>query len=288
LTLLALAPYLVAGVVTASIVVLPAITFSILYGILRFPNFAVGAYLTVGAYVALAVERGLGWPIAASAAAALAATGVAAVAIDRLVFRPRRRSRPLTLLVMSIGIAFILENAVRFFWGNDLQSFDVPVRRPWVLGPVRLNADQLWIVAVAALFVVLVHLLLSTTRVGKAMRATADNPDLASVRGIDTEGVIALTCFVGGVLSAASGILLGLDSVLSPLMGWNLLILVFAAAILGGIGSVYGAMLGALSIGVVAELSTAFLPASYKGAIGFVIMAVLLLFRPRGLLGAPA
>jgi branched-subunit amino acid ABC-type transport system permease component len=286
--MLGFAPYVVAGIVTASIVVLPAITFSILYGILRFPNFAVGAYLTVGAYVAHAANQGFRWSMPASAVAALGATGALAVAVDRLAFRPRRRSRPLTLLVISIGVAFILENAVRFVWGNDLQSYDVPVRRPWVLGPLRLNADQFWIVGAAGAFTIAVHLLLKLTRIGKAMRATADNADLASVRGIDTERVVAATSFLGGVLSGASGVLLGLDSVLTPLMGWNLLIFVFAAAILGGIGSVYGAMLGAVSIGLVAELSTAFLPASYKGALSFLIMAVLLLFRPRGLLGTSA
>jgi branched-subunit amino acid ABC-type transport system permease component len=286
--MLGFAPYVVAGIVTASIVVLPAITFSILYGILRFPNFAVGAYLTVGAYVAYAANQGFRWSMPASAVAALGATGALAVAVDRLAFRPRRRSRPLTLLVISIGVAFILENAVRFVWGNDLQSYDVPVRRPWVLGPLRLNADQFWIVGAAGAFTIAVHLLLKLTRIGKAMRATADNADLASVRGIDTERVVAATSFLGGVLSGASGVLLGLDSVLTPLMGWNLLIFVFAAAILGGIGSVYGAMLGAVSIGLVAELSTAFLPASYKGALSFLIMAVLLLFRPRGLLGTSA
>jgi branched-subunit amino acid ABC-type transport system permease component len=286
--MLGFAPYVVAGIVTASIVVLPAITFSILYGILRFPNFAVGAYLTVGAYVAHAANQGFRWSMPASAVAALGATGALAVAVDRLAFRPRRRSRPLTLLVISIGVAFILENAVRFVWGNDLQSYDVPVRRPWVLGPLRLNADQFWIVGAAGAFTIAVHLLLKLTRIGKAMRATADNADLASVRGIDTERVVAATSFLGGILSGASGVLLGLDSVLTPLMGWNLLIFVFAAAILGGIGSVYGAMLGAVSIGLVAELSTAFLPASYKGALSFLIMAVLLLFRPRGLLGTAA
>jgi branched-subunit amino acid ABC-type transport system permease component len=286
--MLGFAPYAVAGIVTASIVVLPAITFSILYAILRFPNFAVGAYLTVGAYVAFAANQGLRWPMTASVVTALGVTGALAVAVDRLAFRPRRRSRPLTLLVISIGVAFILENAVRFAWGNDLQSYDVPVRRPWILGPLRLNVDQLWIVAVAGAFTIAVHVLLRLTRIGKAMRATADNADLASVRGIDTERVVAATSFLGGVLSGASGVLLGLDAVLSPLMGWNLLIFVFAAAILGGIGSVYGAMLGALSIGLVAEFSTAFLPASYKGALSFLIMAVLLLFRPRGLLGTAA
>ncbi len=281
----ALAPYLVAGVVTGSVLVLPAIAFSILYSILRFPNFAIGAYLTAGAYAAFAANRGLGWPMAASFTVAVVATAALAVAVDRLTFRPMRQSRPLALLVTSIGVAFVLENLVRFFWGNELQSYDVPVRRPWVAGPFRLNGDQLWIMAVAAVFLLAVHLLLASTRIGKAMRATADNVDLAAVRGIEPERIVALTSAMGGALSGAAGVLLGIDSIVSPTMGWNILILVFAAATLGGIGSAYGAMLGALSIGFVTELSTALFPPTYKTAFGFAIMAVLLLFRPRGLLG---
>jgi branched-subunit amino acid ABC-type transport system permease component len=284
----ALAPYLVAGVVTGSVLVLPAIAFSILYSILRFPNFAIGAYLTAGAYAAFAANRGLGWPMAASFAVAVVATAALAVAVDRLTFRPMRQSRPLALLVTSIGVAFVLENLVRFFWGNELQSYDVPVRRPWVAGPFRLNGDQLWIMAVAAVLLLAVHLLLAFTRIGKAMRATADNVDLAAVRGIEPERIVAITSALGGALSGAAGVLLGIDSIVSPTMGWNILILVFAAATLGGIGSAYGAMLGAVSIGLVAELSTAVFPPTYKTAFGFAIMAVLLLFRPRGLLGSRA
>jgi branched-subunit amino acid ABC-type transport system permease component len=281
----ALAPYLVAGLVTGSIVVLPAITFSILYSILRFPNFAVGAYMTVGAYIALILNRDAGWPIGAGALAALVGVALFAVVVDWLTFRRMRRARPLALLVTSIGVAFIAENIIRFVWGNELQSYDVPLTRSHVVGPVRINADELWVMAVTVIFLVFIHLLLRFTKIGKAMRATADNPDLASVRGIDTEKIITATWILGGAMSGTAGVLLGLDSVISPLMGWNLLILVFAAAILGGIGSVYGAMLGSFSIGLVAELSSAFFPPSYKGAFGFAIMAVLLLFRPSGLLG---
>jgi branched-chain amino acid transport system permease protein len=141
-----LAPYVVAGVVTAGILVLPAVTFSMLYSILRFPNFAIGAYLTLGAYAAFAVNRGLRWGLGPSFAVALAASALVALVVDRLAFRPMRRARPLALLVNSIGVAFVLENVPRLVWGNDLQSYDVPVRRPWVLGPVRINADQLWII----------------------------------------------------------------------------------------------------------------------------------------------
>jgi branched-subunit amino acid ABC-type transport system permease component len=280
-----LAPYLVAGVVTGSILVLPAIAFSILYSILRFPNFAIGAYMTTGAYVAFAANRGLGWSIAASFVVAVVATAGLAVVVDRLTFRRMRLSRPLVLLVTSIGIAFVLENLARFFWGNDLQSYDVAVRRPWVVGPFRINGDQIWIMAVAAAFLLAVHALLAFTKIGKAMRAAADNSELASVRGIEPERIVVITSALGGGLSGAAGVLLGIDSIVSPTMGGNVLILVFAAAILGGIGSAYGAMLGAVSIAFVAELSTAVFPPTYKTAFGFAIMAVLLLFRPRGLLG---
>jgi branched-subunit amino acid ABC-type transport system permease component len=279
------APYLMAGVVTASIVVLPAVTFSILYSLLRFPNFAIGAYMTAGAYAAFAMNRGLGWAMLPSFVVGVAAPAAVAVVVDRLAFRPMRRSRPLALLVTSIGVAFFLENLTRFFWGNDLQSYNVPARRPHALGPFRINIDQVWILIVAVAFLVVVHLLLKFTKLGKAMRGTADNPDLASVRGIDTERIISFTWVLGGGMSGAAGVLLGLDSVISPMMGWNVLILVFAAAILGGIGSAYGAMLGALAIGLVAECSTAVFPATYKVAFGFLIMAGLLFFWPRGLLG---
>jgi branched-chain amino acid transport system permease protein len=150
---------------------------------------------------------------------------------------------------------------------------------------IRVRADQLFILVLAIVLVVAIYFLLEKTRMGKAMRATADNPELAQVRGINTERVIAWTWMLGGGLAAAGGAMLGLTSQLRPEMGFFLLLPMFAAVIMGGIGNPYGALLGALIVGVAQQVSSAFLNPAYGPAVAFVLMVLTLLIRPQGLLG---
>jgi branched-subunit amino acid ABC-type transport system permease component len=280
------AQYLFNGLVTGGILALPAVAFSVLWKLLRFPNFAVGAYLTIGAFAALAANHGLGWRIEWAWLIALGVTGGIAWAVDRAAFRPMRDRRPFALAIASIGVAFVLENAVRFVWGNDYRSYDVPVTRALVWAGLRVGREQLMILGVTVPLVLLLQAFLGWTRLGIAMRATADNPSLARVKGLPTERIVGLASFGGGALAGGAGVFLGLDTTIDPLLGTGLIIAVFAAAILGGIGSAPGALLGALIVGVMEETSTILIPPTYKSAVGFAVILLMLLIRPQGLTGS--
>src|SRR6185436_21441 len=173
-----IAQYVFNGVVTGGILALPAVAFSLLWRLLRFPNFAVGTYLTVGAYAALALNQGAHASIALAWLGALVVTGALALVVDRVAFRPMRDRRPFSLAIASIGVAFVLENAVRFIWGNDYRSYDVPVTRALVWHGLRVGREQLAILGVTVPLLGLVQIFLVRTRLGIAMRATADNPFL--------------------------------------------------------------------------------------------------------------
>jgi branched-chain amino acid transport system permease protein len=283
-----IAQYVFNGLVTGGILALPAVAFSLLWGLLRFPNFAVSTYLTVGAYAALVLNQLAGLSIELAWFGALLVTGVVALAVDRITFQKLRNRRPFSLAIASIGVAFVLENVVRFVWGNDFRSYDVPVTRAMSVAGLRVGRDQLLILAVATVVMLLAQTFLLRTRMGIAMRATADNRLLAAVKGVPTERVIALATLGGGALAGGAGVFLGLDASVDPLMGGGLIISVFAAAILGGIGSAPGALAGALIVGIVEEVGTLVVPPTYKTAIGFVIILLVLLVRPTGLAGARA
>jgi len=280
--------YVFNGVVTGGILALPAVAFSLLWRLLRFPNFAVSTYLTVGAYVALVLNHDARAPIELAWLGALVATAAVALAVDRIAFRPMRARRPFSLAIASIGVAFVLENVVRFMWGNDFRSYDVPVMRATSIAGLRVGRDQLLILGAAVVMMAAAQMFLRRTRLGIAMRATADNALLAAVKGVPTERVIAYATLGGGALAGGAGVFLGLDASIDPLMGGGLIISVFAAAILGGVGSAPGALAGAMIVGVMEEVSTLLIPPTYKTAIGFTVILAVLLVRPTGIAGARA
>jgi len=270
------------GLITGGILALPSIGFSLLYKILRFPNFAFGAYLTCGAYAALTINEALGQSILVGLVVAMAATAGVGMMVDQAAFRRLRHRRPLTLAIVSIGASFILENIVRFIWGGGLQYYRIPVYRDVSLFGLHFGKGQMVILLIACFFMFLIHVLLKATRLGKAMRALADNPKLAEIKGIDTERIILLTSGIGGALAGASGVFLGVDTIIDPMMGFNLILSVFAGAILGGIGSAKGAMAGALVIGLAEEVSLLAIPSTYKSAVGLGIIILILVVRPSG------
>src|SRR5262245_16251532 len=217
-----IAQYVFNGIVTGGILALPSVAFSLLWRLLRFPNFAVGTYLTVGAYAALVFNAGAQVPLAVAWLGALVATAAVALAVDRIAFRPMRDRRPFSLAIASIGVAFVLENVVRFVWGNDFRAYDVPVTRAALVAGLRIGHDQLLILGVAVVLMLLAQAFLLRTRLGVAMRATADNPLLAAVKGVPTERVIAVATLGGGALAGGAGVFLGLDASIDPLMGRGL------------------------------------------------------------------
>jgi branched-subunit amino acid ABC-type transport system permease component len=275
------------GVVTGVIMTLPALAVTLLFGVLKFPNFAVGAMMTVAAYLAFALNAQLGWPLLAATAVAAIAMGIVCIGIDQLTFRPLRERGAITLMVASLGLGFILENIARFVYGNTARSFDIELARPFRFADVRMNYEQMVTIAVSAAAMLAMWVLLTRMPMGRAMRAVADNPSLALVRGIESPRVIRWTWFIAGALLAVGGVLIGMDRALEPPMGSNYLISVFAAAILGGLGSPLGAFVGALVIGVVSELSTLVVAPNYRIGVPLVAIAVILVFRPQGLFGQP-
>jgi len=275
------------GIVTGVIMTLPALAITLLFGVLKFPNFAVGSMMTVAAYMAFALNAQLGWSLAPATAVSALAMGVICIGIDQVTFRPLRERGGITLMVASLGLGFILENIARFAYGNSARSFDIELARPFRFADIRMNQEQMITIGVSTAAMILMYLLLTHMPMGRAMRAVADNPALALVRGIESPRVIRWTWFIAGMLLAVGGVLIGMDRALEPPMGTNYLISVFAAAILGGLGSPLGAFVGALVIGVVSELSTLVVPPNYRIGVPLCAIAVILIFRPQGLFGQP-
>lgn len=293
------------GIVFGSIISLGAIGLTLVFGIIRFANFAHGDLMTSGAYVGLFMVSGVlawigvpdtnfgmlsfGWRMLIAFPVAMFVVACVAVALDRILYRKLRakRSHAVILAMSSLGAAFILRMLVLIFWGADSVFYRPGMLRPAMDFPlgIKIRPDQILILFIVYGLVVLLHLFLQKTKLGKAMRATADNMELALVSGIDTERVIILTWGIGGALAAAGGILYGIDVQLHPYMGWNFLIPLFAATILGTIGNVYGALVGGLVIGIAQQVSTAFLLPTYKPAVAFVLMIIILLVRPKGIFG---
>ena len=270
------------GLVLGGIITLGAVGVSLLFGILRFANFAHGDMMTLGAYLAL-VFVVLGFPILAAFPLAVAISAGIAVGVDQVLYRRLRRTAPVILLISSFGVALILRSVIQIVWGPDTQNYEQAIRFPWKVMGLHIKPDHVTILVGAAVLVTALHFFLQYTRVGKAMRAMSDDPDLARVTGINTEAVVIWTWIIGGGLAAAAGVFLALDTRLIPHLGWNVLLPVFAAALLGGIGKPYGAIVGGLIIGLATELSTLVLPAVYKPAVAFAIIVGLLIVRPTGL-----
>ncbi|HEY7495208.1 MAG TPA: branched-chain amino acid ABC transporter permease [Candidatus Tectomicrobia bacterium] len=278
---------IVYGLISGSIVALGAIGLTLIYGILNFANFAHGDLMALGAYLVLFFRVSLALPMWLSFILGVLCTALLGVCLDRVWFRPlrQRQARAAILAISSLGLALILQNLIRMLWGPQAQYYSRAIHFPFTVPvlQVRLNTQQILIFAIALGLVMLVSLFLQRTKLGKAMRATSDNFSLALVSGIDTELVVILTWLLGAGLAAAGGVLLGMSVRLQPIMGWDLLLPIFAAAILGGIGSPYGAMAGAVIIGLAEELSTPFIPTEYKTAVSLVLLVLVLLVRPRGL-----
>lgn len=267
------------------LIALPAIALSLTYGVLNFPNFAIGAMITAGAYLTYFFNVGLGLPIIVAALLGCIALALVAVVVQYLVYRPMGTDDHITLLVGSMGVAFVLENLVRFTYGAEVRSFALSVARPMIWHDLRFNREQLIIAVVTISAMAAVALILKRTALGRAMRAISDNPALADVRGIRRDRIVNWTWGLSGVLTALAGLLIAMDTTIEPLVGANYLVSVFAAAVVGGIGNPFGAMAGGLIIGLVEEMSTLILPTTYRQGVSFLVLALVLFLKPSGLLG---
>ncbi|MBV8602705.1 MAG: branched-chain amino acid ABC transporter permease, partial [Candidatus Eremiobacteraeota bacterium] len=254
--------------------------------VLRFPNFAIGAHAALGAYAGYVANVGFHWPLPLAFLAAFAVAGILGAGGDRAIVAPLRQTGALTAAIGTIALAICIENVLRFFFGNGLHSYDVPVLRDLSLGPVHVGPQALENALVAGVVMVAVFALLRFTRIGKAMRAVADDPTLAAIKGIDPARIATYANLGGMGLAGLGGMLLAIDSSVSPTTGLDIILPIFAAAVVGGLGSIPGAVVGALAVGIAEGLSLLVVSPEYRGAIGFAAILLMLTLRPRGLLGA--
>lgn len=297
------------GLVIGSVIALGAVGVTLTYSLLRFANFAHGELLTWGAYLALTFMGffmamagvksmtpigpfSFGWPLVAAALSSAVLVAGVAVLVDWLVFdRLRRRGAAIVLVMASFGVALAMRNILLFAYGGIPEYYTREIQIAVrliprdVLGGLRITPDQMLVLGIALVVVAALHLFLTRTTTGKAMRATAENPDLARVAGIDTRRIIRLTWVIGGALAALAGVMAGLTVQVRPFLGLDLLLPLFAAAILGGIGSVYGAVLGGLIVGLAESLSTPLFGAEYRAASAFAVLILILFVKPTGLFG---
>lgn len=276
------------GLVNGSIVALAALGITLVFAISRFANVAHGDLMTLGAYVALLVNRRFDGSFLVATLAAIITTIAIGLLLYRLVFRPIEQRSAVALLITSIGLALILRNAIALIWGFNIQGYDIPVERPIRFLGLRATPTELMILAVSLACTLLFFFLLRGTRLGKEVRAVSDLPDLARVTGIDARTVIRWVWTWSLGMAALAGVLLGAKTILTPNMGWDLLLAGFAAAILGGIGNPTGAVLGAFVVSVTQELSTYVMPDNYKQVTAFAILILVLLWRPGGLFARKA
>ena len=272
------------GIAIGSILALAAIGLTLTYGILNLSNFAHGDFMTLGAYLTwLANINGLN--IWLSMLLGAGGTIVAMLIAEYLLWKPMRdrRADSTTLIIISIGLALFIRSGILLIWGSSNQSYDLPLVRAIEIGDLRIAYYRIVVIGLAIAAIIGLHFLLQKTKIGKAMRAVADNIDLARVSGINVERIVIWTWVITGLLTAFAGGMFGLITAVRPNMGWFLILPMFASVILGGIGNPYGAILGALIIGIAQELSVPFLGSQYKLGVALFIMVMILLIRPQGL-----
>jgi branched-chain amino acid transport system permease protein len=274
------------GLMAGAILAVPAIGLTMIYAVLRFVNFSIAAHMAVGAFAGYMLNVWLGVPAWIAILGAFIGAGAIGIASDHVGLRRLRGQSALTLAIASIAVNIMLESAVRFCFGGSPRDYAIPLRRDWVIGALKIGPQQLENVIIAAVAMALLFLFMRLTITGKAMRAVADNPMLADSKGIDPDAMARLAIGIGMGLAGIGGMLVGLDTSIDPLVGFRAILSVFAAAVVGGLGSIPGAVVGGLAIGLAEELSLLALPATYKSVVGFVAILLILTLRPGGLLGA--
>jgi len=281
---------------TGSLYALVSIGLTLVYRILKFANFSHAEMVASGAYIGLVFNHIAGQSLLIIMVGGFAFAGAVGVGSELLVFRPLRRrgAEAISLMVASIGLGLVIRHCIQQVWGSRFLWYDLKTK-VYVLkiGGARATLTSLHVVMLvsAVLLVSLVHIFLTKTRLGKAMRATSDSPVLASACGIDVDRVLIWVWFLGAGLAGIGGVLRGADTRLVPQIGWETLLSSFAVVILGGIGNFYGTILAAYILGFAENLGVVMLQSlsistGYRSAIAFVVLIVVLLVRPRGIMGS--
>jgi branched-chain amino acid transport system permease protein len=295
--------FLVDGLMAGALIGLGAIGVTLTYSILGFANFAHGEFIAFGTYATLVVASAIGaliagsdqpigplsisWAVIAASVVAMGLTGAMALALDFALFRRLRgKSAAISLVMASFGASMAIRALLEFAFTSRPAYFtrDLQIAMPVGLG-LKITPDQIALLILTAAVLVATHALLTRTQIGRAMRAVAENPPLARVAGVNVDETIRVVWLIGAALAAASGVMLGLLVQIRPFMGFDLLLPLFAAAILGGIGSVPGAFLGALIIGLGEAATVQLFGAQWRAAVAFIVLIAVLLVRPSGLFG---
>jgi neutral amino acid transport system permease protein len=275
------------GLSLGAIYALGAVGLTLVYGILKLVNFAQGDFLTFGAYMAYLVNVTWGLPLVVGIFWAMVATALLGLLFERLLWGPMRAKRAgfLQLILMSIGLAFLLRAIVQWFWSTDIRVLDVNTTSTVDLLGLRIGQTQLIVVIVGIVVIIGVGLMLRMTLLGKRMRALSDDLELAETAGIDTRRVINYTWIFAGALAGLAGVMAGAVTEVYPELGFELLLPIFAAVILGGIGDAFGALAAGMVIGVMTEWSTLIIDARWKTGVGFLVLVIVLIIRPQGIFG---
>jgi len=284
---------LVNGLSLGSIYALIALGYTMVYGVLRLINFAHGDVYMIGAYAGYYLSRRLQGEEPSLVSALLVMLGamltcaVLGLVIERFAYRPVRRASRLTLLITAIGVSLFLENAAQLVFGPDPKFFpSLAPSADFAFAGIHVTSEQLTVIGVSFLLMIGLRLFILRTRTGKAMRAVSFNLDASKLMGISTDRIIAITFALGSALAAAAGVLIGMQiPKIDPLMGILYGLKAFVAAVLGGIGNVPGAVLGGLLIGASEVMVVGYLSSTYRDAIAFGILILVLLLRPQGILG---
>ncbi|WP_413716999.1 branched-chain amino acid ABC transporter permease [Silicimonas sp. MF1-12-2] len=296
---------LIDGVLTGSYISLGAIGLTLVMHILRFANFSHAELLSLGAYTALVFDAlvsglvpalavklaplSLTWALLIAIPLSMIVTGISALLIDRFIFRRvREKGQELSMVFASFGMALVVRNVIGLVFGlsPELYSKDIAFAMVLSLDPLILvKPDQVFVLFAALILMLILHLVLSRTTFGYALRAVAENPSLAQVNGVNLSRTIMHVWLIGGALAAVAGVFYGLSHQLIPVMGRDLVLPIFAATIVGGIGSVYGAVLGGFIVGIAANLALVVLPSGYTPSVPFLLIIIVLMLRPHGLFG---
>ncbi|HHW93109.1 MAG TPA: branched-chain amino acid ABC transporter permease [Clostridiaceae bacterium] len=278
---------LVNGLTIGGIYALIAIGYSLVYGILRIVNFAHGDIFMMGSFFGLIISKASGLSFLVVAPIAMACTGMLGMLVERLAYRPLRGADSMSVLICAMGVSTLLANLAQLIFGTQTHLYSVGFQlRHFQFGSVSITNLQFIMVIITVVSLTILLAFVKKTKFGIAMRATSNNLTTAKMMGINTNIVISITFAIGSMLASGAGMMVGMyyDAVF-PTMGFSYGIKAFAAAVLGGIGSLPGAMLGGLTIGVVESLGSAYLSSGYRNAFAFGIMIIVLILKPTGIMG---
>jgi neutral amino acid transport system permease protein len=275
------------GLSLGAIYALGAVGLTLVYAILRLVNFAHGDFLTFGAYMAYLVNVTWGMPLILGIFFAMATTALLGIFLERVMWGPMRAKGAgvLQLILMSLGLALVIRYVIQYIWGTEIRALDVDVTSTVNLLGLQIGQTKLIVIAIGVVVLLAIGLMLRYALLGKRMRALADNLELAETAGIDTSRVILWTWIFAGGLAGLAGVMAAEVTDIRPELGFELLLPIFAAVVLGGIGDAFGALAAGLVLGVVIEWSTLLIDARWKTFIGFVILILALLIRPQGIFG---